>query len=109
VSNKFHLNRFVKSTSASLLAALVLCLSLLGSSPALHKLIHSDAGAADHHCAITLFAKGQVNSVNVVPLLAVFVVLFGGISLLVETFLLPLADYRFSASRAPPAYSSLLS
>ncbi len=97
------LRSFAARASALCLLVSVLGLSLLASSPALHKALHPDADSADHHCAITLFARGQVTSANVAPLLAVFVMLFGGVSLLAETFLLPLADYRFSASRAPPA------
>jgi hypothetical protein len=81
---------------------LFLTLQLLTSSAALHKLVHTDAGSLDHHCAITLFSRGQVNSAEAAaPLIAFVAALF---------FLLPIlrsADfssfaYRFSASRAPP-------
>jgi hypothetical protein len=40
----------------------VLLLNLLAASPGLHQLVHADANAPEHQCAITLFAHGQVNS-----------------------------------------------
>ena len=47
---------------ASLLVCLVLLLDAMAASPALHELIHSDATRADHQCAVTVFAHGQVDS-----------------------------------------------
>lgn len=41
---------------------LVLLLNLLAAVPSLHELIHHDAGEADHQCAVTMFAHGQVDS-----------------------------------------------
>jgi hypothetical protein len=81
---------------------LFLTLQFLTSSTALHKLIHADADSIDHHCAVTLFARGQVSTAEtVVPLVAFVAALI---------FLLPVLQsaefssfaYRFSASRAPP-------
>jgi hypothetical protein len=58
-----------KIAGASFCAALVFGLSLLGTCPALHELIHHDACDAGHECAITLFAHGQVQSADtVVPI-----------------------------------------
>jgi hypothetical protein len=81
---------------------LFLALQLLSSSAALHKLIHADADSLDHHCAITLFLRGQVSTADVVVPLVTFVAAL--------LFLLPVRqapefssfEYRFSASRAPP-------
>jgi hypothetical protein len=82
--------------------ALFLFVQLLTTSSALHKLFHSDADSASHHCAVTLLSRGQVNMADVVaPLIAFVAALF---------FLLPpfqsavfaSFDFRFSASRAPP-------
>jgi len=66
-------NQSCKPALSGLLVALVLLLNALAASPALHELIHKDAGQADHECAITLFAHGQVDSAScdvpvVVPL-----------------------------------------
>jgi len=41
---------------------LVLFVTAMASSEALHKLIHHDADEAGHECAATLFAHGQVDS-----------------------------------------------
>jgi hypothetical protein len=81
---------------------LFLTLQSLATSAVLHKFVHADADSLDHHCAITLFSRGQVSTADVAaPLVAFVAALF---------FLLPAlqsADtssfaYRFSASRAPP-------
>jgi hypothetical protein len=103
VSKVIKQSKFIKLASALLLAGLVLFLTAAGASPSLHKLIHSDAGAPDHNCVIAVFSNGQVDSASAAPILILFVLLFGGIGLLAESFLLPSADYRFSSSRAPPS------
>ena len=54
-----------KPALSGLLVALVLLLNALAAAPALHELIHPDADQADHSCAITLFAHGQVDSASV--------------------------------------------
>jgi hypothetical protein len=41
---------------------LVLLLNLLAASLSLHKHLHTDAGKTQHHCAVTLFAHGQVDA-----------------------------------------------
>lgn len=62
-----------KAAGAVCCVALVLGLSLLGASPELHELIHHDAGAPDHECAITLFAHGQVHSAETaIPIVQFF-------------------------------------
>lgn len=86
-----------------MLAVFVLLLAALGSSPALHKLIHADAGAPDHECVISLFANGQVGSAPDAQILIGLVSLFGGVALLAATLIFSTADYRFSSSRAPPS------
>jgi len=103
VNKIFIQNKLVKRATALLLLASVLGISLLASSPALHKWLHHDAGTPEHNCAITLFARGQVAAADAAPSLIGSVILFCGIALLPVTLLLPLADYRFSPSRAPPA------
>jgi hypothetical protein len=101
--NKFLKTKSVKSAFVLLGISLVLLLSVLGASPSLHKLLHSDADQADHHCVITLFTKGQVIPATAAQSLAIVVILFGGVALLAETFLLPTTDYCISSSRAPPS------
>ena len=108
MKDNFKLRESASRALALLLTASVLSLSLISSSPALHKLLHADAAAADHQCAVTLFSHGQVTSAEAAPILIALVVLFGGVALLSASLPLPVADYRFSASRAPPASYSLL-
>jgi hypothetical protein len=57
-------NRTGKPALSVLLVALVLLLNALAASPALHEIIHKDAGRASHACVITLFAHGQVDSAS---------------------------------------------
>lgn len=40
----------------------ILLIDLMAASPALHELIHVDAGEPDHHCTVTVFAHSQVDS-----------------------------------------------
>ncbi|MDB6023662.1 MAG: hypothetical protein JWQ04_3519 [Pedosphaera sp.] len=87
---------------AFLLSGLVLFVSLLSASPAVHKFLHPDADAPGHQCSVTLFAKGLVAAPDVAPIFVGAVILFGGIALLAESFVFLLADYRFSRGRAPP-------
>jgi hypothetical protein len=54
-----------KAVIASLLVGLVLLLDAMTACPALHELIHKDAGKADHECAVTMFAHGKVESASV--------------------------------------------
>lgn len=54
-----------KAVLASLLIGLVLLLDAMAASPALHEMIHKDAGKADHDCAVTMFAHGKVDSATV--------------------------------------------
>jgi hypothetical protein len=103
----FEQNKFSKMAFALSLAGFVLFLSLAGANASFHKTIHADAGSADHHCAITLFAKGQVHASVVAPVLAFIALICIGSTALPDAFLLPSADYRYSSSRAPPAFSCL--
>lgn len=90
---------------AALLVGIALLLDAMAVCPALHELIHKDAGKADHHCAVTLLAQGKMHSVTceIVP---------PEPTLLVETTK-PFSTSVFSSAienlpqgRAPPAVSS---
>jgi hypothetical protein len=82
--------------------ALFLALQLVSSSEALHRLIHSDANSAEHQCAVTLFAHGQVNAAESFPALVAFAAALFFFLPLLQSAALPSFDYRYSASRAPP-------
>jgi hypothetical protein len=82
--------------------ALFLFLQLLTTSAALHKLVHSDADSVNHHCAVTLLSRGQINAVDVVAPLAAFVAVLFFLLPPFQSAVFASSDYRFSASRAPP-------
>ena len=62
---KCHFRSLGKAGIALSLAFLVLLLNAMAACPALHELIHHDADSDEHHCAVTLFAHGQVDSATV--------------------------------------------
>jgi hypothetical protein len=103
--NKFGFRRLAKPALGGLLVLLLLLLSALAASPTLHQRLHADSSGPDHNCVITFFAKGQISQAPAALILTAFVSLVGAIALLAENLLLPSADYRFSASRAPPSSS----
>jgi hypothetical protein len=57
-----HIQRHGRAVLVSLLVALVLLLDAMAACPELHELIHKEAGKADHDCAVTMFAHGQLDS-----------------------------------------------
>jgi hypothetical protein len=89
---------------ASLLTGIVLLLNAMAASPALHELFHSDANSGQHHCAVTLFAHGQVDSAPVdvapdavfTPFQAVFQIEFSVFRPVIE---------NLPSGRAPPVAS----
>ena len=54
-----------KAAIAWLMALMVLSLGVLAGSATLHRSIHPDADAAQHQCAVTMFAHGQVDAATV--------------------------------------------
>jgi hypothetical protein len=98
---KRHFKAHSKAVIASLLAGLVLLLDAMAANPGLHELIHKDANQADHQCAVTMFAHGQVDSVSVdVPVAApqLFVVVLPSLEFSIFS---PAID-NLPAGRAPP-------
>jgi hypothetical protein len=91
-----------KMALAVLLIAVLLPSLLLAASPLLHGHLHQDASQASHQCAITFFQQHQLltSESNTV----IVDLNFGlPVSIVVADFSDPsAADYRFSASRAPP-------
>ena len=95
-----------KPALAALLVGVVLLLDAMAACPALHEMIHHDAGKEDHECAVTMFAHGKVSSVTceiVIPPPTV----------LVETtrqfvfFVYSPAIENLPQGRAPPAPSTV--
>jgi len=100
-----HFVRIGKPALAALLVGVILFMDAMAACPALHEMIHKDAGKEDHDCAVTMFAHGKVELATVdvpvaiatVPVEATPQVYFSFISTAFEN--LPLG-------RAPPAVSS---
>jgi hypothetical protein len=83
---------------------LFLSLQIFTASEPLHKLIHSDADSASHQCAVTLFSHGQVNAVETVAVVALFVAPLFFLLPPLQSVAISSFDFRFSSSRAPPRF-----
>ena len=57
-------SKWLKSPASGLLVALVLLLNALAASPQLHEIFHTDHSKADHLCAVTMFAHGQMDAAD---------------------------------------------
>lgn len=102
VNRTRNLSKFLNPASALLLTALILFLSVVADSPALHQLIHADASSVDHNCAVTLFVKGQISSVDLVPILGSPVSQSWEICVVENAIGNPVSDVQLIPGRAPP-------
>ena len=84
-----------------LAVALVLLLNLLAASPSLHERFHTDAGKADHQCAVTMLAHGQVDSAAVDVSISAPLILVAAIPAEVISVFSPAIE-NLPAGRAPP-------
>jgi hypothetical protein len=87
---------------AAVMIFLVLLCGTLASNPSLHHLIHKDADAKDHECAVSLFAHGQVNLAGVVPVVSVPFVPFAVFTFSFTDLIPDSRDYFLLPGRAPP-------
>jgi len=100
-----QLQRHGQAVLAPVLIALMLLLDAMAVCPALHELIHHDAGKPDHECAVTMFAHGQVDSVSIeVPVVTPQVFVFALPQVEISVF--SPAIENLPAGRAPPVPSS---
>jgi len=105
---KRHFSTHCRAGITLSLAVFVLVLNAMAAFPALHELIHQDANSTQHHCAVTLFAHGQVDSatVEVAPVTPTALIEFA------PQFTFPVfapAIENLPAGRAPPAaFSSIV-
>jgi hypothetical protein len=90
-----------KSVLALLMLVLYLLPAALAASAALHKCVHDDADTPEHHCAATVIALGQVDTV---PAAVVVVVPAIGClqALTAEVQAIASGDYWLLPGRAPP-------
>lgn len=95
----------VKRAYSLLCLALFLSLQALATVPELHRLIHHDADKADHHCAITLLAQGNIDLVDgATPQLVPTV--FISENSLTPVLVLNAVDYQLPPDRGPPSLLS---
>jgi hypothetical protein len=92
----------VKSSISLLCIATLLLLSVLAASPALHHHIHHDADHADHHCAVTMLASGQVLLAAAAPLI-VRPMIFSWEKAAEPDFVFIATDHPLLPGRAPPS------
>jgi hypothetical protein len=100
-----HFKRHGQAILASLLVGLVLLLNAMAAAPELHALIHHDADASGHECAVLLFAHGHLDSATVeapvnqtlIPLEPAPLISFSAFSPAIE---------NLPAGRAPPVYTA---
>ena len=84
------------------LLALFLSLLAMASSTGLHQAVHTNAANADHHCAVTLLASGQVDAPASVSLVVHAPVV--SISFFLPEIPLPASvSFNLAHGRGPPA------
>ncbi len=93
--------RWSKLLVGSLLVGCVLLLNTLAASPNLHKLFHTDAGQAEHQCAVTLFAHGKVEGATVEASVPATLTLIEGLPSVDFSVFCPAIE-NLPAGRAPP-------
>ena len=90
-----------KPVIALLLVGLILLLDAMVACPSLHELIHKDGDSDEHHCAVTMFAHGKVDSATVDISFATPTILVESIPQ-ISFFVFAPAIENLPAGRAPP-------
>ncbi len=87
---------------AGLLLGLFLFVLAMAEFKSLHHAVHADAEQAEHQCAVTLLASGQID----LPVSAAIILFVGSVFLIrtiARTDLFVSVDYLFQPGRAPPS------
>ena len=103
---KRHFPQIGKPALAALLVGVILLLDAMAACPALHKMIHKDAGKEDHDCAVTMFAHGKVESATVDVPIAIATVLIEATPQIYFSVFSPAIE-NLPQGRAPPALRSV--
>ena len=88
---------------AGVLIAMLLLSTLMSVSPALHRLIHQDAGNATHQCAVTLLSQHQLVASAPAPVLPRAAAVVSLPVRQTPILLLPIAEFTLPPGRGPPA------
>ncbi len=102
---KNHFVQIGKPALAALLVGFVLLLDAMAACPALHEIIHKDADKADHHCAVTMFAQGKVESATCEIVIPQPTVLIETVRYFTFSIFSPAIE-NLPQGRAPPAVIS---
>ncbi len=80
---RFRFDRTAKTVLVAFLLLQMPVLLALAACPSLHQALHHDSNSSEHHCAVTMFAHGQVDSavVEVAAILPVTPVEFSPLTL----------------------------
>jgi hypothetical protein len=104
VERLFH-KQGLPLAKAAIASAMLICwllLLVLSASPEAHHAVHSDANSSGHHCLVTAFHKGAVESGLPIPVIFFALpVLFGFITIR-ELLLPPSLNGRLFSPRSPP-------
>lgn len=102
---KRHFVQFGKPALAALLVGIILLLDAMAACPALHEMIHHDAGKEDHDCAVTLLALGKMDSATCEVIIPEPTALVETVQCFVFSIFSPAIE-NLPQGRAPPAVSS---
>jgi hypothetical protein len=105
--SKTSFAKWFKPLSGGLLVAIVLLLNAMAAWPALHEFFHADADKADHQCAVTLFAHGQMDAADV-AVAAIVPPVFAEYCTIPVTLIFSSAVEILPHGRAPPSATSPL-
>jgi hypothetical protein len=103
---KSHFRSLGRTGIVWLLASLVLLLNAMAACPTLHELIHHDADSDEHHCAVTLFAHGHVDSATADVSVATPPAFIEAVPQIVLSVFAPTIE-NLPAGRAPPVFSAV--
>jgi hypothetical protein len=109
--SRFKAIRFIAAARvlACVLAGALLLFELVAANSELHQKLHHSGKATSNSCVVCLFAKGQVNSPESAPVFTAPVRIPLDPVLRTESIVMVDVTYLSFPSRAPPAFSSLLS
>ena len=103
---KRHFFQIGKPALAALLVGIVLLLDAMAACPALHEMIHHDAGKEDHDCAVTMLALGKMDSATCEIIIPEPTVLVQTVQYFTFSVFSPAIE-NLPQGRAPPALRSV--
>jgi len=103
---KRHFVQIGRPALAALLVGIILLLDAMAACPALHEMIHHDAGKEDHDCAVTMLALGKMDSATCEIIIPQPTVLIETVRYFTFSIFSPAIE-NLPQGRAPPALRSV--